>query len=108
MTTTILDELGFTPLVGGAQTPVTGGFCGDLLSWVMGRAEEGQVWFTVIGNANTVAVATLTGVAAIVLCNGAEADADMLQKAAENNVNVYKTPLTEYQAAVLLAQKLEA
>lgn len=107
MTTKILNELGFAQLAEGPELPVTDGFCGDLLSWVMGRAQEGQVWFTVMGNVNTVAVATLTGLSAIVLCNGAEPDSEMLAKAGEQAVNVYKTGLTEYQAAVLYAQQLE-
>ena len=29
---------------------VTGGYTGDLLSWAMGRAKEGDAWFTVMGN----------------------------------------------------------
>lgn len=107
MTTDRLNELGFEQVTTGTAQTVTGGFCGDLLSWVMGRAQEGQVWFTVIGNVNTVAVATLTGVSAIVLCNGAMPDADMKEKAVQQGVNVYTTPLTEYEAAVLISKELE-
>ena len=32
---------------------VAGGYCGDLLSWVMSRAQSGDVWFTVMGNVNS-------------------------------------------------------
>ena len=38
---------------------VTGCYSGDLLSWVMSRAKEGDVWLTVMGNVNAVAVAVL-------------------------------------------------
>ena len=38
---------------------VAGGYCGDLLSWVMSRAQSGDVWFTVMGNVNSIAVAML-------------------------------------------------
>ena len=38
---------------------VAGGYCGDLLSWVMGRAKEDDVWITVMGNLNAIAVAVL-------------------------------------------------
>ena len=34
---------------GGDKKEVTGGYCGDLLSWVMSRAAEGDCWFTVMG-----------------------------------------------------------
>ena len=36
--------------------PVTGGYCGDLLSWVMGRAPADGVWLTIMSNVNVAAV----------------------------------------------------
>ena len=38
---------------------VTGGYTGDLLSWVMARLPADAVWFTVMGNVNAIAVAAL-------------------------------------------------
>ena len=29
---------------------VEGGYAGDLLSWVMGRAESGNIWVTIMSN----------------------------------------------------------
>lgn len=55
---------------------VAGGYCGDLLSWVMSRAQSGDVWFTVMGNVNSIAVAMLADVACIVLCEDAPLDED--------------------------------
>ncbi len=46
---------------------VPGGNCGDLLSWVMGRAGSGSAWITVMGNVNAVAVASCYLPIAIVL-----------------------------------------
>ena len=34
------------------ERKITGCYCGDLLSWVMSRAREGDVWLTVMGNVN--------------------------------------------------------
>ena len=53
---------------------VTGGYAGDLLSWVMGRAEAGDVWVTIMSNPNIVAVATLADVSCILLAEGVEPD----------------------------------
>ena len=39
--------------------PVTGGYCGDLLSWVMGRAPADGAWLTIMSNVNVAAVAAL-------------------------------------------------
>lgn len=52
---------------GDLDRPVTGGYCGDLLSWVMGRAQAGDAWITVMGNVNAVAVAVLADTACILL-----------------------------------------
>ena len=30
------------------EAAVTGGYAGDLLSWVMGRAQEGEAWLTIM------------------------------------------------------------
>ncbi|MFR2562750.1 MAG: [Fe-Fe] hydrogenase large subunit C-terminal domain-containing protein [Anaeromassilibacillus sp.] len=42
---------------------VTGGYTGDLLSWVMARLPADAVWFTVMGTVNAIAVASLADAA---------------------------------------------
>ena len=44
---------------------ITGGYAGDLLSWVMGRARSGDAWITIMSNQNIVAVAVLADAALI-------------------------------------------
>ena len=67
---------------------VSGGYAGDLLSWVMGRAKAGDAWGTIMSNVNIVAVATLADPACIVLSEGVEPDADALAKAEAMGVNL--------------------
>lgn len=67
---------------------VTGGYTGDLLSWVMGRAEAGDAWITIMSNANVVAVATLADVSCILLAEGVEPDPGVRELAAEKGVNL--------------------
>lgn len=67
---------------------VSGGYAGDLLSWVMGRAKAGDAWVTIMSNVNIVAVATLADPACIVLSEGVEPDADALAKAEAMGVNL--------------------
>ena len=74
---------GFLPLVPGEEREIKGVFTGDLLSWAMGRAKEGDAWFTVMGNVNAVAVACLAECACVVLCHGAVLDDTARQRAAE-------------------------
>ena len=56
----MIDEMQLTPLTcPDPERVVTGGYVGDLLSWVMGRARSGQAWITIMSNQNVAAVAVL-------------------------------------------------
>ena len=85
---------------------ITGVYIGDLLSWVMGRAKEGSVWLTVMGNINAVAVATLADCACIVLTENAPLDEDARQRAEMQNVPIYSTDLNAFEMSVKVAELL--
>lgn len=68
---------------------IAGVYCCDLLSWAMSRAPEGCVWVTVMANINTLAVAALCDVAAIVLAEDAQIPDNVLQKAKEQGINLF-------------------
>ena len=70
--------LGWKLLAGedGQDNEADGCYVGDLLSWVMGRAQAGNVWLTVMGNLNAIAVAALADTSCIVLCEDSALDAD--------------------------------
>jgi len=78
--------------------PVSGVFCGDLLSVVMSRAGAGAAWVTVIGNNNAVAVANLTDVACIILAEGYAYDA-AATAAANGIVSLFKSANPVYETA---------
>ena len=95
---------GFEPIViSDKDREILGGYVGDLLSWVMGRAKEGDAWITIMSNANTVAVCTLADPACIVLAEGVEPEPDMLQRAKEQGINVIATKLDSFSASVRIA-----
>lgn len=101
-------ELGGVFLVGESakERQISGGYAGDLLSWVMGRAKEGDAWLTVMSNVNTIAVAVLADVACIVLCEGASLEPDARIRAEEQEVPVIGTVLPVYEAALRLGALL--
>ena len=97
---TLTDVLGLDILVeGDPDRQVTGGYCGDLLSWVMGRAKAGDAWMTVMGNVNAMAVALLADVACVVLAEGAQFDDEAKQKAEQNDIAVLASPRPVYDTA---------
>lgn len=97
---------GFTLAVPGDVREITGIYNGDLLSWVMGRAKEGDAWCTVMGNVNAVAVATLADCACIVLCQDAVLDAVAKERALQQGVNIFTTALPEFEAGKAIADCL--
>ncbi len=78
---------------------VTDCYVGDLLSWVMGRAPADSAWLTVMGNINSIAVATLADVSCIILVENAALDADAKTKAEMHGVNILISPENSYQLA---------
>lgn len=91
----------FEIITGGQalKKEVAGGYCGDLLSWVMGRAKEGDAWITVMGNENAIAVALLADVSCIILAQGAVLDTQATTRAVENNVAVLKSGKSAFDIA---------
>lgn len=83
---------------------INGCYCGDLLSWVMSRANEGDVWLTVMGNINSIGVAVLADVACIVLTENAALDSDALNRAKQNDVIILQTEKNSYQMAAAISR----
>lgn len=88
------------------ERQVTGGYCGDLLSWVMGRAGADCAWLTIMSNVNVAAVAALSDVACVVLTEGVEPDAPLLAKAKMQDINLLGTGMSTFDAAAKLAELL--
>lgn len=88
------------------EKEVSGVYIGDLLSWVMGKAESGNVWITIMSNINTVAVATLTDVGCILLAEDVMPDDNALSAAMEKGVNILSASMSAYEAALKTAELL--
>lgn len=101
----LVEELGLKVLCGeNLEREICGCYCGDLLSWVMSRANEGDVWLTVMGNINSVGVAVLADVACIVLTENAALDEDALKRAIQNDVIILQTDKNSYQMAAAISK----
>ena len=71
---------------------VKGCYCGDLLSWVMGRAKADDAWLTVT--------------AGIILVEDAVLDADAKARAEQQEIAVYGTSLPAFETALKIASLL--
>jgi len=84
---------------GKLDVEVTGGYACDLLSYVMAKAKTSDLWITVQGHPNIVAVASLIGLAGIVVAEGAKVEPATLEKAEQEGVPILTTPLPTYAVA---------
>lgn len=103
----VAEKLNLSVLCQGDMTrEITGGYCGDLLSWVMSRASAGDCWFSVMGNVNAVAVMVLSDCACLVLCENAVLDEDAKQKAEMQGVTILCSEENAYTLSVRLGKLL--
>jgi hypothetical protein len=99
----LTEKLGFEVVnEGDFGREVTGVYCCDLLSWVMGRAPADCAWLTVMGNMNAVAVAVLADISVIILAESAAVDEAAVAKAKQQDVNILKTSKPAFEAALMI------
>ena len=100
--------LGLTPYhLRDPNREVSGGYAGDLLSWVISRAEEGGVWLTIMSSRNVAAVAELAGVACVVLTEGVAPSDSLVATARERGLNLLGSGLSTFALSAALADLLE-
>jgi len=97
----LVERFGLQVVAGdkGLERQVEDGYCGDLLSEIMGNAPEGCVWQTIQGHQNIVAVAILRNMAAIIITGGQTPDDETLQKANQEGIPILLWPDSSYQLA---------
>jgi hypothetical protein len=83
----------------GREAEITGCYIGDLLSWVMGRAREGDAWVTIMSNLNVVGVAVLSDVACIILAEGVTPDEVLLTRAVAEGIAIFGSEKSAYELA---------
>jgi hypothetical protein len=103
----IAEKLGYKTLVmPKPEAILTDGYTSDLLSDVMGNAPEGSVLITIQGHKNSIAVASLLGMQAIILCNNRSAPDDMQEAAGKEEIAIFSTTETQFTTSYRVARLL--
>lgn len=89
----LVRKLGLTVHCGekGLDNEIRGGYVSDLLSDVMGGADQGMVWITLQTHKNVLAIASLKDLSAVILVKGLTPDADTAAQSNEENIPVLGT-----------------
>lgn len=90
------------------ESEVSGGYTSDLLSDVMAHARQNDALITIQSHKNTVAVAALVGMSAIILCNSRPVPDDMAEAAAQEDINLFRTPDNQFETSCRLRRLLDA
>jgi predicted transcriptional regulator len=78
------------------DTELSGAYTSDLLSDVIANAKDGGALITIQAHKNTVAVATLVDVTAIIICNSRPIPDDMIASAKEKGIAILVTKQNQF------------
>ena len=100
----IVRELSLTVSAGkaGLDREVVGGYAADLLSCAMAGAHPGQVWLTLQGHLNVVAIASLNELSGVIVTEDKPISPETLAKADEEHIPILTTSKTTFEVAGLL------
>ena len=90
------------------EREIAGGYTSDLLSDVMANAPDGAVLITIQAHKNSVAVASMTNVAALIICNSRPLPEEMLAAAKDEQIAVFTTDKNQFQVSGEVYSRLNA
>ncbi|MEN6445392.1 MAG: hypothetical protein ABFC98_05035 [Candidatus Cloacimonas sp.] len=103
-----IEGINFTPALKLDGISINGGYVCDMLSDVMGSAKEGQVWITIMKHLNVIAVASMTGIPAILFAKGIEPEKTVVDKAIEEGIILISSKLSTFDLAGILYKMLHS
>jgi len=96
-----------TPALDPGQIEIQGAYVSDMLSDVMGSAKPDEVWITIMKHLNVIAVASMTGIPAIIFAKGNTPDAAVCDKALEESICLISSRLSTFELSGILYKLLE-
>jgi hypothetical protein len=88
----------------GIDNEIENGYVGDLLSWVMANAGEKCAWVTIQTHINIIAVASLLEMSCIIIPEGAEVEAETLERGIKEGLPIITTQLNAFETCLCLGK----
>ncbi len=94
----LIEKLGLEVVSSAHLTnrPVAGGYAADLLSCAMKGAKKDYLWVTLQSHINVVAVASLLGLAGVIITEGNRPDPETIGRAEQEGIPLIVTPKTTF------------
>ena len=87
------------------DSPIDSGYVSDLMSQVLASAKSNTIWITIQSHLNIVGVAVMAGISAIVICEGHDVAANVIMKADEEKIALFKSKEKAFRLAGKLYEK---
>jgi len=91
---------------GDGERVISGVIAGDLLSFIIGAAKEGEIWVTIQIHLNVSAVAVLKELPMIILASGREPSEELMEKCKEEKIAIIVVKESSYEVCALLHKLL--
>jgi len=101
----LVEQLGLTVCCGEnlLERTVSGGYAGDVLSDVIANAAAGNIWVTMHGHVNIVAVSVLKELSAVIVIRRHTLSEDTLRRAREKNVPILTSDRSAFETVEQLS-----
>ena len=83
--------------ISNPDVEVVNGYVSDLLSDVLANSDENYLWITLQIHPNIVAIASMKGLAGIVIINGREPEEETVKKAQEKGIPIMISKMTAFK-----------
>ena len=93
-----------TVVVDKPDATINFAYASDLLSDVMGHCGDESVLITIQNHLNAIAVCTLVGIEAVVICQGRPVPEDMKAAAEREGIGILTTPLSQFATSIALGE----
>ncbi len=103
----IIEGCSLQKIVFHSDEEIEAGYCGDLMSDVIANASGDSIWVTVQAHKNSIAVALIKDIKAIIFTNNVEINQEVIEKAKEESIALLGTEKNSFQICGLLYKLLE-
>ena len=87
----IIDKCKLEKIALCSDCEIKTGYCGDLMSDVMAHADPECIWVTIQAHKNSIAVALIKDIRAIIFTNKVPVEPEVIKKAKEEKINLLRT-----------------
>ena len=87
----IIDKCKLEKVAVCSDCEIETGYCSDLMSDVMAHAAQNCIWVTIQAHKNSIAVAPIKDIRAIIFTNNVPVEREVIKKAKEEKINLLRS-----------------